>query len=430
MAAAPQKKPKGFIHAIRRILFSQDAPAASRPAAGRQQEVEALLSQLFAKKSLVTSGRLQLLGFDNVREALGDAWPLARASIYRVADETIRTIKAPEDIFLRYRDDSYVLIFPSAEPAEALARATRIAEEIGRRTEEIGEAVLRLLRVDGHACAVETTKLAGRGLQDIVGALFDTVSLDAADSRATAQEEAELRARLAAPRAPSCAYVPLWDVRRKALSAYLCEPEAKAGSYPIDRDLELLQAAKAGLQEMHARGENFILIVPVRHGTLYNTDSGRKYQAIYRDIPEAQRKNLIFVVTNYIEGLPEKDVFWFLPALKAAARHVFVEMPLRTRASFSALKALGVDGLGVAAAAEVDESVLLGYLQNFAGQAQQAGIPQTFAFGVGSLSLATSASCMGFSWLGGGAIHGSVQAPDKSHRFRYASLFTGDKVTA
>ncbi len=432
MPATPQKKPDGLIDTLRKILFphhavagSSRAPQPREPsAADRQREVEALLAQLFAKKSLVTSGRLQMLGFDKVRERLGQAWPMMQAAVYKITDDTIRALKAPEDIFLRYHDD-YVLIFPLAAPAEALARAARIAEEIGERLEKIGEEALRLIKVEAHICAAETARLAGQSLHDILAALYGIVEADAS-RKGAARHAAEASAETAPAWVPACVYFPLWSIRKKALSAYLCEPEGKSAG-PLDRDFDLLRAAKAELPKMQQRGDERMLVVPVRHGTLYNVDSSQKYQSLYRDIPMPHRRQLVFLVTGYIEGLPEKDAFWFLPALKAAGQHVFVEMPLRTKANFAALKQLGIDGLGVTADAGIDEAVVLGYLQNIAGLAHQAGLAQTFVLNIPTLSLATSASCMGFSWMGGPAIHGLVQGPDKSHQFRYAELFAGIK---
>jgi hypothetical protein len=163
----------------------------------------------------------------------------------------------------------------------------------------------------------------------------------------------------------------------------------------------------------------------VRHGTLYNTDSSQKYQILYRDIPAAQKKRLVFLITDYVEGLPDATAYWFIPALKTACRQVLAEMPLRGKAGLAALRSRGIDGLVVSVSPDMDEAVALGHLRAFGDQGLQAGFPQLCVLGVQTLSLATSASCMGFTMMGGPVIHDAVVAPDKSLKFRYTDIFGG-----
>src|SRR5262249_30095379 len=124
-------------------------------------------------------------------------------------------------------------------------------------------------------------------------------------------------------------------------------------------------------------------------------------------------------------GLPDNTAYWFIPALRTACRQVLAEMPLRGMSGVTALKSRGLDGLCVTVEPYMDEAAALDHLHYFSEQCREAGFRQIFALGVPTLSLATSIGCMGFTVMGGAAVHGATPAPDKSHKFRYAGIFSG-----
>lgn len=435
MPAAVRKKPPGLLEKLRNALFAAPETANTQDAAGagiaspvlpsglqstpeQQRELEALFTRLFTNQSLVTSGRLQMLGFDKIKAKLGDDWPLMQAAIYNIADEVIRTHKTEGDIYLRYRDDTYVLIFPNAGVEEGWARATLIADEIGKRLAQLGNDPLRIIQIEPHVCAVEGKAAAGKSLSAALEKISSATAADVARKRA-AQASAGTTVR-----PPVCRYHPLWSVKGKALSAYLCELEEKAAASAFERDLKTLTAAGTQLNRLKEKGDPASLFVPVRHGTLFNRESCEKYMAVLREVPEALRQNIQLLVVNYMEGLPQDRAFWFLGDLKNLSRGVFVEMPMRTKANFALLKAQGVENLALSVETGIDEAVIFNYLEQFTGMARDAGLQQVVGFNLPSLSLVTSSTCMGFAFLGGPAIHAAVAAPETSLRFRYADLFT------
>ena len=433
MSTLLQRKPPRLIDTVKSLLGLRaeeraPAPAVQVPAAqaappkaalpcteAQQRELESLLARLLAKKSLITAGKLQMLGFDHIRDRLGLRWPVLRATVYKIAQEVIRAHVSPGDLYLRYNEDTYLFVFAQATLDEGAVRAQRIADEIGERLEGADPEALNIIRVDARIGAADAQSLAGKPL---------AVAMDIVDSAAREDARARARAAMAALKAPECGYVPVWDIKGHALSMYLCALADEGKRSPLEKDLDTLRAAKAELRRMEETGRDLTLVVPVRHGTLFNTDSSQKYQMIYRDVPEAHRKNIIFLITQYMEGLPENTAYWFIPALKAACRRVYAEMPLRSKAVLNALKSRGIDGLCVTVPPGVDEAVTLGNLRSFSDNGLQAGFAEVLVLGLPSLSLATSASCMGFTALSGPAIHDAVDAPDAAHKFRYAAIFS------
>jgi hypothetical protein len=407
----------------------QQAPVSFFPYTPEQHsELEALLAQLFTKKALITSGKLQMLGFEEVKKKMGENWPSLQAVVFKIADEVIRAHVTKGDIYLPYKDDTYILVFAQATHEEGRRRTTCIADEIGRRLAETRREQLRIIQVNAHVCELKTSTLEGQSLDATMAA----ISSAAQGEPEIALKPARISSEASTPVKPppkihKCSYFPLWDVPQKALTTYLSNLEEKDGLTPLDRDIETLRAAKLELQRMYRDGRRFTLIVPVRHGTLYNTDSSQKYQMLYRDIPEEQRKFLIFLIVNFMEGLPRSSAFWFLPALKASCRHIFAEVPLRAKASLAALGALGFDGLGVVVDPQTDEVATIRLLTDFSEQARMVAIPRIFVLNVPTRSLATSASCMGFTYIAGPAIHPPVPAPDNTYRYRYEDLFSGTK---
>jgi hypothetical protein len=438
MASLVKTEIAGFVDTVKGLFSSRrpapakgarPAPPAAQPyipavpySLRQQQELEKLFAQLFRKKSLITSGKLQMLGLEKVRARLGSEWLQRRTLVYGIADRVIRANLAQGDFYARYKEDTYVLIFALAGVEEGRDRANRIAAEVARQLAATGDEDLKIIQVNPLVWQTPSAKLEGKTFLETMETIAASAEMTEKALPAAAREKAEA---VPQPSRVPGVFSPLWDVQRKALSAYLCGVEKPENLSALDRDLETLRAAKAELHRLHKQGGDITLVIPVRHGTLFNADSGSKYQMLYRDIPEAHRKSLVFMIVGFMEGLPQNSAFWFIPALKLTCKHVFAEVPLRAKISLAGLTNAGLDGIGVSVDPHADEVSTIGLLNAFSEQALAVGIQKTFVFNVPTLSLVTSASCMGFQFIGGPAIHAPVSAPDSLVRFRYEGLFNG-----
>ena len=138
--AAP--KPKGMVGDMEGYTPAQ------------QQELEYLCAQLFKKKSLVTTGKLQLIGLEKVRRQLGPRWEGQKAFVYKVAKDVINEHIRDGDIYVRMKDDTYLIIFSDSTVEQGNATAAAIAEEIRVRLFASPDAALQSVTI--RKCVVET----------------------------------------------------------------------------------------------------------------------------------------------------------------------------------------------------------------------------------------------------------------------------------
>ncbi|HEY8189138.1 MAG TPA: hypothetical protein VIF12_00520, partial [Micavibrio sp.] len=81
----------------------------------------------------MTSGRLQLLGLGKVKQRMGKRWAGLQNVIYSLCEEAIQKYTDRGDVYIRYSDESYMLLFAAVSPTEGELKVRLIAEEIKRR---------------------------------------------------------------------------------------------------------------------------------------------------------------------------------------------------------------------------------------------------------------------------------------------------------
>lgn len=80
--------------------------------------------------SNVVAGKLQLVGLEQVKEALGDKWPATAERAFAVAERAIKRHLRPGDVFRKTTEDGYLVLFAHLSENEAQFKARAIAEEI------------------------------------------------------------------------------------------------------------------------------------------------------------------------------------------------------------------------------------------------------------------------------------------------------------
>ncbi len=251
----------------------------------------------------------------------------------------------------------------------------------------------------------------------------------------------------AAPVAPvavedlQCAYMPVWEVKRGALTTYVCLArgnQTEASLYEAHKTLFAGQAAEEKLRmdigvlnyvidelkDMEAAGRKLFVVCPVQLETLHNFKNYERYKAACDAIPLSCRPFLIFLVMMDEQmRLPTKETYWFAAPLKQYCCQVFSELLMRKDMNFQYIKHAGIDAVGVRFhKTSGSEQDAINMLTAFDSRAKYFKIRKSFVFGVETLSATTSLICAGFDYLGGGAIHDDVAHPDTVHRYRYEDL--------
>ena len=410
-AAKPKPKPKGVVAELTGYTPAQ------------QRELEYLCGQLFKKKSLITTGKLQLIGLEKVRHALGNRWDEQKAFVYKVAKDVINEHIGDGDIFVRMKDDTYLVIFSDSTLSQGNAKSSAIAEEIRKRLFASTIDSIRLISVKKSVVETRTKDFS---------AMPFSRALDFLASRREVSRSADATAALPAPEYPlikttpalpeiSIRYIPLWDHKNNAITSYFCCPETQTViAKDLAGDMALLQKAQEETARMAGDGRKFFVLCPVSHETLYKQSSFEAYKNKCAGMTEAQRRMLIIVLTDLRDEWKKANGFWFAPELKKHCQYLFLESSLGSSFDFTGLARMGFDAVG----ASVDntgtsEQETMQKLVALRSKCHAAGIQKTFAMELSTLSMTMFAVCNGFDYLGGTAIHDPVSFPDGIHRYRY-----------
>lgn len=434
------------------------APKSRNLSPEKQQALRALCEQLFKKRELLTSGKLQLIGLANIKKKMGKRWQGLCEIVYETTETVIKENISPNDLFIRYTDDTYVIIFANADLSASEAKASLIAEEVRRRLFLLDEEALREIEIRESVRQTRTETLSSLDFSDFLDAFvaepIETVVNPTFDSPpedySAVYAKTEIESGAYKPNAKNLkdfknpgqltfSYMPLWDVKRGALTTYICfasqqnsqkdlleqhkdiyrklSPESQVAA-----DLQTLAHIKKELSRMEAEQRKLLVVCPVRYETLFGFESYEAYKQSLFNIPLAQRQFLILLILKPDNELGAKDAYWFLAALKGHCRLFFTEVPLKQGIHYQALKAMGLDGIGICIDKDTPEQQVLAVLNSFSTAAKSHKIAHTFVLGVSSLSLTTSSVCAGFDYLGGTAIHDPVPQPDTIHKFRHENI--------
>jgi len=428
----------------------------------KQKELEELCRQLLKRRELITSGKLQFIGLSKIKKRMGRGWAGLSKIVYDTAEAAIHKYIGKGDLFIRYQDDCYLLIFATASLEEGKQKAALIAEEIRRQLFELNENDLRDIEIREAVREMKTANFLSLSFPDFLENFSDDVSWQMDDELLGMEEEAppaidavDVGTGYARPPAASAlqdgieaavsvpfsiVYHPLWDVQRKALTTYLCLPagaaddgmmldgydrlfDGRPAAAKLVLDLRILEHVAAELARMAQDGRRLFIACPVHYETLYGYESYESFKAHCLKMPLEQRQYLILLVMEPMEGTPMKKAYWFLPPLRNLVRHTFLMAPLKPDVQFQAFRGTGIQAVGTRThARQMGEQASIGLLRNFALKAKSFAIPKTFVLDVATLSMTTSSVCAGFDYLGGTGIHEGVAAPSTVHQFRYEDL--------
>ncbi len=112
------------------------APAAATPGV-RQAERDRMFAQftnrlqgLLADKRSLPYGQIHVIGLDKLSARLGDRWPKIKDRVYATADRIISGQLTQSDVYVRYSDNEYLLVFANLSAEAARLKCVKLAEEI------------------------------------------------------------------------------------------------------------------------------------------------------------------------------------------------------------------------------------------------------------------------------------------------------------
>lgn len=447
------------------LLSSAERPAGADGAASSahlaKDDFERRLRTLMtsAPPSQPLAGRVNFIGLSKIRDELGGRWPQVAARADEIARKAIEHRLTDVDVYTQYHELQYLIIFAQMTQEQAQLKCALIAEEIAKRL--LGEdAATGLLEVKTMVSQLD----GSIKFEDVpsIAALAASLAEPGGTSDGGRDDGAEKSPAHAAAGGPEkddawwatnhggqdplaavqLVYRPMWDVKRDAVTTYVCVPaipgpagrlQAGESAIPLLTDpavmnrLDLMVQRRVitDLRKLVANNQRVLLCLPVHFDTLASSVRRTEYlELCQRGIPLQGLKLLVFELIGLPAGVPQSRLLDLSATLRRFGRGMLMRTTV-DQTQFGPPAETGIAGAGFEnTAAGIPESRQIQDMERFAAGAKKAGLI-AYVHGLQSISLTTAAVGAGFDLVDGDIVTSVVNQPRAAYRFEMSNLFAG-----
>ena len=291
------------------------APALnSRDSSDEEPPFEQRATQLIAaSKDGLLGGSIQLLGLNEIIKNSATNKPGIVKAALRIAEDTIRKHLTVDDIFQKYDDETFILVFGKVDSNKAEIITKNIADEIRDKLEN-NEF---LSKIDVSFSVVKTDKSI---LETRQGLVVDVI----ADNLRKVKDEATnaLQAwRQEVIKDAKTLFSPVWDPNKKNVSTYRAIIDLGNANNSLKNLLHIANKEEirlvlfdldclvlgGSLQSLHSILGNSgytSFIIPINFNNLIQKGTRDKFITLCQNITDSYQKYIIFEVHSVPAGTP------------------------------------------------------------------------------------------------------------------------------
>lgn len=402
--------------------LSSAASGRSKQEASFATRLESMAEDNDPQSSPLVAGSLELVGLNDVREAMGDRWHALGSRAEEIAEAELRLLLDDTDFYRPYGDTSFLVCFSNLDKPAADRKARQIGARIKARLVQQIPEIAATISVDHFVAAVDRTALRQGGELPIADRLLGTLEKMREEAQVTARQF-----RTSLLRDFQILFAPVWHTSKHMVILNRCLLDMTSGCTTLGQfqaladplqlsqtlaelDFSLLTKSLEALHHMLRAGRGSAVLVPVTFRTIDDVGSLQEYVRLLSLIPDSYRKFVIIEIngiptTAYAQRVGELITI-LAPFTKGLALEVGLDEP-RTAALLAQNPwALSVNLLG----ASSTDPQIASRLRKFTSLVTSTPT-QTFAHGANSIGLALAALEAGFNYLDGPAIHPTTREP-------------------
>lgn len=398
-----------------------------------QEPVDRSASWVTSSAGLIKSGgSANVISLDGIRKAVGERWPKLRDSAAARLEQLLSERLGPADCFLPLDDMNRLVIMPQLPPVDGDVSCLRIAYDLVKGL--LGTCRLDQLTV-APAAAIGDSIIEVEGFSpDELMSLAEKAGLALAPPEAAADD---LRDTLPVAGEIEVLYQPVWDAEMQVIRSYRCRPAAGWQSHGPDGSperlhsivrvtLDLMQRGAHDLQRSIARGERFILTVPVSYQILSAPVPRMQFLAGCRALGPNLRPYLAYALKDMPPGIPQSRVAEVNTILQVFCAAVVARVPHPAAVSLPAFRTTGIKALGVSlkgvspASCETEIAALV-------SETKRSGVV-AFADFVDTPAALQCCLDRGVRWLCGTAVAAAVGEPGPLKRLPRMKLLKDAKA--
>jgi hypothetical protein len=372
------------------------------------------------------SGSTSIIGLNAIRREAGERWEMMREPIMAKLEALLRQRLSPEDFFVPVGETSYLVVMPHATQEDGQICCLRIAYEL--HTGLLGPCSLDHLNIaQADAPSDDVLEMQPLGRDELV-LLAKKAELDLLPLRSANAYDGS--PGCAAPSRVELGFLPVWDAQYQVIRAYDCLPSGircpKEEQTPALLAREMAHASLTVLRltvetlERHlARGERFLLNMPVSYEMLSAPVARMEFVSACRELPCTLRPYLAFEIGNLPVGVPQSRLLDLVSAIRCFCGMVFAKVPSRMT-NFAAFRNVGLKALGIGLRGIAPSDY--GFeIDKIATEAKRLGI-SAYIDGVPNAQVIRYALDYGIQWMSGPAIAAAVGEPGPLKRLSAAQL--------
>jgi hypothetical protein len=383
------------------------------------------LDRNIEERETIIAGSLELIGLDDVRFALADAWSSIAERVRDVAEEELQRHLDPLDIFRRHGDAAYLIHFDSLDKLTAEHKAQSIARHLrtalAQKIPEVADAIS--VR---HFVADVASEDLREGDLPLAERLFARLSELRADA-----EEVLRRDRKTAIHELQVYFSPIWHAQKQVTvlnrviiagqndripNMYELEHAEEDAAARAEIDYLALTRSVEALHKFMLASRGATILVPVEVDTLENDGTWETYAKLLAAVPVSYRKMLALTIGSH-EHVAASVLLRCADDLSNYVPYVAIELMLNDSRldtiAAGAPWAISVNLTGMNAS----NGQLAADLSNFVRATLQPDIV-SMAHGANSVGLVAAAVAARFTYIDGTAIHLPMFEPRPRRRLR------------
>jgi hypothetical protein len=392
-------------------------PSAELPNLDYEARLVAHLRKVIANAGTALAGRVNLLSLSHVKEHFGPSWPRVAERAERIARSAIEHNLSPGDIYAKWDDFDFLLMFAELSAEAAQVKCAVLAEQIARElVGEEGEKLIAvktaILRRDGDldfenvpvktALSQLIQDTAAIGEAGSAGAgTCEGAAQNAPDPGPQWQELITTRALRTNPQVPPSLdeelaglrvrFRPIWDATHRNAVLNQCvpllmAPESEEVCWPAEFvigndaaalariDIATRQAAMASIARLVRQDQRVLLTVPVHFDTLGKLAARLDYIRALDRLSAVEQRLLLFELLGVPRGVLQARLLELILPLRARVYGVIARVDLNWR-DFTPIAANGLRAVGLDVGAYIGpEEMLCDELLRFERNARKAGL--------------------------------------------------------
>lgn len=422
--------------AIRKSGWQQSSVEPEHTLSGEElDDFERSLDEIFEDPRMEVDDRVYLISLNKIREQLGNDWPGSESDIHATVSAVLEARLSERDIYIKYDEISYLVVFSSLLPNEAQLKCAAISEEILRK--------VRNRKPAGELIDVNKVKIKGNDTVELEMLPNVEDILDATAEQSKAKREPRFAGDLLGTPIKSesaelleenvkIVFRPLLTVENKIVSTFMCVPirsvkgEFVSGYDVLDDPTDPIQIfeldlliLETGIREVRSllRQDKYSLVsVPVHFETLANNRRRVEYLESSNKLHADSNKMLIFEIVELPDSISIERLAELVSLLRDHSRAVMARFTV-DHAKFPDFDSSGLLAVGFDLySSDEPEQVIMNKMEVFVQNAKNSRM-KTYVLGLPSISLYTAAMTEGFDYIAGPILTSTYEKAENYSEF-------------